>query len=282
MKHIWIALCASLFGLYVQTVDACTIADTHARNELKRKLFSEQSQRAYRMPDIPLSKAFALSVLRDSRLCPREVGFEYIGWDEFREKVLTSESVDEGATYIAEYGAAFAIARNTYGVEPQVIAAIIRVESHFGRDEHLGLPLLVNNLYRRFYLSVGKNFSRERFAAVQIGYLLALAEKYGWDLFSPKWKSSPAGAFGIPQFIPESFWRYAVDGDDDDSVDLFSHGDAILSVANYLIRRGRWQQDDRASHERAIASYNPNSVRYLELVLEYRSRLKERLQMRFP
>lgn len=275
MKRFSFFIFVGAWVLFAQTVLACEIKDGFFRNELARKLFSEQARMAYRMPELPLSKPYVESILSDSRLCPRETQFDFITWDDLREKMLSPESIAEGGAYLRANRNSFAVAWNTYGVEPYVIAAILRIESHFGKEEHLGEPVLINNLYRLFYLSAGKNFLRERFAVIQLGYLLALAEKYEWQLFSPKWKSSPAGAFGIPQFIPESFWRYAVDGDGDMVINLFAHADAIVSAANYLARRGKWEQNDRGTHLPAIASYNPGSKRYLELVEEYRLRLKE-------
>ncbi len=48
-------------------------------------------------------------------------------------------------------------------------------------------------------------------------------------------KGSYAGAMGMPQFMPSSFNRYAVDFDGDGHVDLHRNpADVIGSVANYL------------------------------------------------
>jgi membrane-bound lytic murein transglycosylase B len=45
-----------------------------------------------------------------------------------------------------------------------------------------------------------------------------------------------AGAFGIPQFLPSSFLKFAVDGNGDGVIDLFDMEDAIYSVGNYLCK----------------------------------------------
>src|SRR5688572_32075090 len=55
-----------------------------------------------------------------------------------------------------------------------------------------------------------------------------------------KMRGSYAGAMGIPQFLPSSFRRYAVDFDSDGKRDLMSVADAIGSVANYYREFG-WQ-----------------------------------------
>ena len=53
-----------------------------------------------------------------------------------------------------------------------------------------------------------------------------------------------AGAFGQTQFIPTTFLKYAVDGDDDGRIDLWnSPADALASTANYLQQSG-WHEGE--------------------------------------
>ena len=55
-------------------------------------------------------------------------------------------------------------------------------------------------------------------------------------------KGSYAGAFGLPQFMPSSFVKYAIDFDADGRIDLLaSAADAIGSVAHYLAEFG-WKR----------------------------------------
>jgi len=52
-------------------------------------------------------------------------------------------------------------------------------------------------------------------------------------------KGSYAGAIGMPQFMPGSIMRYAVDGDGDGHIRLNSSvNDAVMSVGNFLVEHG--------------------------------------------
>jgi membrane-bound lytic murein transglycosylase B len=69
-------------------------------------------------------------------------------------------------------------------------------------------------------------------------YLLMVREE-GIDVFATR--GSYAGAIGIPQFMPTSLRRYAVDFNGDGHIDLTrSSADAVGSVANFLKEHG-WQ-----------------------------------------
>ncbi len=73
----------------------------------------------------------------------------------------------------------------------------------------------------------------------------------GFDAFIP---SSFAGAFGFPQFLPYSYLKYGIDGNNDGKVDLFNMDDSIFSIANYLAKHG-WNKNKR----KAVHAYNPSS-----------------------
>ncbi len=74
-----------------------------------------------------------------------------------------------------------------------------------------------------------------------------------------------AGAFGIPQFLPSSYVKYAIDGNNDGVVDLFNLSDAVFSVANYLKSHG-WGEM-LSEQRKAIFAYN-NSTAYVDAVMK--------------
>jgi membrane-bound lytic murein transglycosylase B len=82
---------------------------------------------------------------------------------------------------------------------------------------------------------------RAAFFRAELEHYLLLARDAGLDVFSVR--GSYAGAIGIPQFMPSSTRRYAVDFDGNGKIDLQqSRADAIGSVANFLKTHG-WRRD---------------------------------------
>ena len=80
---------------------------------------------------------------------------------------------------------------------------------------------------------------RAPFFRGELKEFLLLAREQGFSPLVPK--GSFAGAMGLPQFMPGSYRRFAIDFDGDGRVDLWrSNADVIGSVANYLARHD-WQ-----------------------------------------
>jgi soluble lytic murein transglycosylase-like protein len=76
--------------------------------------------------------------------------------------------------------------------------------------------------------------------------------------------TSYAGAMGPMQFLPETFIRYAVDGDGDGNADIMSAPDAIYTAANYLCANGAGGGPDQLYN--AIWHYN-HADWYVQMVL---------------
>jgi len=90
-------------------------------------------------------------------------------------------------------------------------------------------------------------------------------------------RGSYAGAFGYGQFMPTSFKKYAVDGDGDGLREPFDWPDVMASIANYLLKRGKYEPGStdfspQSANWRAVYKYNP-SQNYVKAVLELRTEL---------
>jgi membrane-bound lytic murein transglycosylase B len=192
-------------------------------------------------------------------------------WREYRPIFLTEKRISDGKNFMAENRALLQRASETYGVPPQIIAAIIGVETFYGRitGKHGVLESLATLAFD--YPPRAKFFKRE------LSEFLVLATSEGWP--ADKVLGSYAGAMGVPQFISSSYRQYAVDFDGDGKRDLLgSTADVVGSVANYLAVHGwvenspvaeRWISglDDKAS-VRALVTKSLKPAHSAELVTQ--------------
>ena len=155
-------------------------------------------------------------------------------WYDYRRIFLTPERIEGGVAFWRENRASLEKASGLYGVPPEVIIAIIGVETRYGRNT--GSYRVVDSLGT---LAFGYP-KRAEFFRRELESFLVLTREEDISPLSPK--GSYAGAMGIPQFMPSSYRRYAVDLDGDGRRDLWRDpDDAIGSVANYLRAHG-WER----------------------------------------
>ena len=152
---------------------------------------------------------------------------ESLDWYQYRPIFVTEKRISEGNRFWRSHAPLLEKASREYGVAPEVIVAILGVETLYGRRQ--GRYLVLDSLATlSFRYPKRSGFFRTEFEQ----YLLLTREE---KLDPLVLKGSYAGAIGIPQFISSSYRRYAVDFDGDDVRDLLnSPADAIGSVANYL------------------------------------------------
>ncbi len=152
-------------------------------------------------------------------------------WKEYRPIFLKERRIVEGREFIDKHRALLERASDAYGVPVNVIAAIIGVETFYGRitGKYGVLESLATLAFN--YPPRAKFFKRE------LTEFLVLSSTEEWDTLNVR--GSYAGAMGIPQFISSSYRQYAVDFDGDGRRDLFnSTADVVGSVANYLSVHG--------------------------------------------
>jgi membrane-bound lytic murein transglycosylase B len=147
-------------------------------------------------------------------------------WHEFRSRYLEPKRINTGVAFWREHAATLEKASREFGVPEEIIVATIGVETFYGR--HTGnfrvLDALATLAFR--YPPRAELFRSE------LEHYLLLARETGIDAIGTV--GSYAGAMGLPQFLPSSYRRYAIDFDGDGKKDIInSMADAIGSVANY-------------------------------------------------
>lgn len=174
-----------------------------------------------------------------------------------------------------------------FQVEKEIIVSILCIESSFGKRtgenrvfnvfNTLSLatqPEILEDTYHNLqghYPHISfeeikrRAHKKSNWAYKELKYLLTIAERENIDVL--RIKGSWAGAFGIAQFLPSSYLRYGLDGNNDRKVRLFNRYDSMVSVANYLKENG-WKEDLSYKRKRSIIRRYNNSTPYANAVLK--------------
>lgn len=159
-------------------------------------------------------------------------------WVTYRNRFIEPVRIKAGAQFWQEHRARLDSVAKQYGVPPSIIVAIIGVETIYGR--HMGNFRILDALATLgFKHPDTARPERSQLFRDQLADLIQLDARRELDARTET--GSFAGAMGLPQFMPGSILRYAVDGDKDGHIDLrTSPDDAIASVASFLRQHG-WQ-----------------------------------------
>lgn len=207
---------------YAGRPDAMALADDIAeRHGLDRKWVRRTLGKARHVPQL------AKLVIPPPVSTPRN-------WQQYRSRFLETERVQAGVAFWQAHADLLERASSSYGVPAEIIIGIIGVETYYGR--HLGRYRVLDTLATLaldFPAEHPRAQARSAFFRGELGEFLKQRQQAGLDPF--KARGSYAGAMGIPQFMPSSWARYAVDFDGDGRIDLGeSTADAIGSVAHYF------------------------------------------------
>lgn len=157
-------------------------------------------------------------------------------WHEYKKIFLTKERISGGIQFMKTNAALLKRAQERYGVAPEIITAIIGVETRYGSQQ---------GRYRVMDALGTLAFDyppRSAFFTKELENFLLMTREENVDPF--RLTGSYAGAMGQPQFMPSSFRSFAVDFDEDGRKDLWNNtADVIGSVANYLAVHG-WKRGE--------------------------------------
>jgi membrane-bound lytic murein transglycosylase B len=154
-------------------------------------------------------------------------------WEEYRGNFVNPRRIAAGHGFWKTHRRALERAEQHFGVPAEYIVAIIGIETFYGRNA--GRWRVVDAL-----TTLAFDYpARSPYFRSELEQYLLLSRDTGADVFSVR--GSYAGAIGIPQFMPSSTRRFAVDFDGNGAIDLRrSASDAIGSVGNFLKEHG-WQ-----------------------------------------
>lgn len=181
--------------------------------------------------------------------------------------------------FIEVHKAVLKDAEMKYGVPAEVVASLLWLESRYGKNQgnfhvpsvylhllqgtrHDVVTMLKRNSAQFAQGKVSKKnlkeISRRAHAKAvwAVGELKSLQKMYVRHAIKiENLRGSFAGAFGMPQFLPSSYLRWAKSQNSSDPADLSQARDAIYSVAYYLKDNG-WKKGQRKTHLKALFKYN--------------------------
>jgi len=175
---------------------------------------------------------------------------------QYRQRVISDARIRKGRILLKEHAARLKIASDKYGVPPQYIVALWGIETCFG--ENTGgfkvIPALA---------TLAHDGRRSEFFRAELMNALKILNE--GHISPADMKGSWAGAMGQNQFMPSSFHRFAVDGDNDGKRNIWGDlDDVFASTANYLSTSG-WKEDEKWGREVKLPQGFPESIADLKI-----------------
>lgn len=165
-------------------------------------------------------------------------------WYEYRSLFLSDRRIREGTEFWLAHRQELDRASIRSGVPPEYIAAILGVETYYGR---------LTGTYRVLDALATLAFDyppRAKFFRDELEQFLLLTRDFNMDPLTVK--GSYAGAMGAPQFMPSNYRRFAVDANSDGRIDLWnSWPDVCESVGHYLREHG-WNEGEPVLAEASV------------------------------
>ena len=224
-------------------------AGSYARHTAAAAFAAEVSERhalPLRWLQQQLAQARRIEIVR-KLVMPPPVGTPK-NWAAYRTRFIEPQRIAAGVAFWRDNQAWLHEAHERWGVPPEVVVAIVGVETFYGRVT--GNFRVIDALATLAFDFPPGRRDRSAFFRSELEEFFVLCAREGSDPLGVK--GSYAGAMGLPQFLPSSINRFAVDMDGDGHINLQRNAaDAIGSVAHYFASFG-WQRDLPTHYEVAV------------------------------
>jgi membrane-bound lytic murein transglycosylase B len=206
------------------------------------RLWAQDAAKRLDLPEAWLQKQVAqaqrITVIEKLVLPPATPAAK--NWAAYRARFIEPQRIQAGARFWKTQQSTLERAEREYGVPAAIVVGIIGVETLYGQNTgNFRILDALATLAFDFPAAHPRAAERQAFFRSELEQFLLLTSRSGTNPQSIK--GSYAGAMGLPQFMPSSWARYAVDFDGDGRIDLFaSPADAIGSVAHYF-KSFQWQ-----------------------------------------
>ena len=177
------------------------------------------------------------STLNNIRFLPKVIEYDryqpefYEDTHTYINKRTTNNKVKKGLSLYSKEKKIINKIENKYLVEKELLLALMGIETNFGN--YLGKMDILSSL-----ATLSFDERRSAFFTKELLTLLKLIDKkiVDKDILFGSW----AGAFGNFQFMPSTIKNYAIDYNNNASIELKKIDDSFASAANYISKIG-WQ-----------------------------------------
>ena len=186
-----------------------------------------------------ISKKVVSEIMSEAKFLPKVIEYDRYQ-PEFYEDTFTyinkrssSRKIREGLKLYSKEKSVIETIEKDFQVEKELLLALMGIETNFGK--YLGKMDIVSSLAT---LSYDKR--RSEFFTEELLILLKLVDKkiIDKDILFGSW----AGAFGNFQFMPRTIRNYAIDYNNNKTIELKNIEDSFASAANYLKTIG-WKKN---------------------------------------
>ena len=221
----------TLFAAFLSSVFASEAsAQKYSRHELIKYISKETG-----LPKNYVTKYIMAAKFDAGLIKKMNTPYESKTYGEYRPLFVTAGLQKKAEAYMEKHRDIFKRAQEKYGVAPEMIAAILGIETRFGenwgRDRVLDALVTLSTGYER----------RGTFFRNELRAFLQLCKEEGLNPLEIE--GSYAGAFGVTQLMPSSFLEYAVDGNNDGKRDVWATPEDIIFSVAYYFSRYHWSDD---------------------------------------
>ncbi len=173
-----------------------------------------------------------------------------LSFEQFYARRVSASLLNRGRGLMQTHAATLARIEKQYGVPGPILIAIWGLETNYGSDGG-GRHSIVRSIATLAYDCRRTDFFRN-----ELDSALRIIDR--GDMANSQMVGGWAGEIGQVQFLPSSYFKYAVDYDGDGRRDLVrSVPDMLASTANFLKSKGGW---------RGGQPWTPGSANYQALV----------------
>lgn len=241
------ALFALLLALHLVPAAADPASYLH-RKEAKQFISEMVSKHGFARKDLNrvFDSAQYQPAIINAMMQPAEVALG--SWQAYRAIFINPQRIDAGVQFWSLNEEPLRRASAQFGVPEEIIVGIIGVETIYGRN--VGTYRVIDALST---LAFDYPKRAEYFRGELENYLVFTRDARIDPL---RMKGSYAGAIGIPQFMPGTYRRFALDYDGDGRINLASSAaDAIGSIGNFLQAHG-WARGEPVAFPAEVSGEN--------------------------